>query len=621
MTGDVPVDGIDRPDRPVAATADEGPSSSAPGELRWKRLGIVIVVACIAGLAVGAVTHQVDQSLLVAVVVAVVIDLVVLGIIPALAKAQARAVRWILDRDGGARRKPDWSSLWLHSAIVTTSFASAVGGYVGADWLDQPASSPSPDEAQAPDDCGERPSRHAIDVAVVWEHADDGDAENTDQLDELDAFCQVAARFQLDVDRDDSRDDRDVAVNSVGPEIGRHLTDTIERGDPPDVAVIPQPHLVNHLGECRLLEELNPHVEALMHDPSQRVGIPWSWTRLVSDDSSGAAPVWGAFVKGAHKSLIWHRTDQVPPELVLDEAPDLTNPNAGWTWDQFVTWIDAYVDEVGPTGPAPLSFAAPAGDEWPLTDWFENQLALRNVDLYRKLADGTFVDWNGTDREALVTVLREMADVWGDDDIVPSGDLSPAETVDGHLDDRLRERHIAMAFHPSFLAEPVGDLYPDTVDVFRFPGLRDARRTVVGGDIAVVLRHGAVQDGAGFINWLTGRDAMEAWRTADRSYLAPNWSSPLAVPPDGGEEDLRQRLTQQLLEYEQPLFDLSDDRFATRDQDDQRATWTIFGEFFEEIREASHDQEAVDRAIGNVVDELAQEYRPEDPPCPRTRRS
>lgn len=439
-----------------------------------------------------------------------------------------------------------------------------------------------PTPADTTDACGRTSWDWAPEVVVVWEG------------EELSDFCAVVAAYGSDV-----------RVTSVGEGISRALIDRVESGDPPDVALIPQPSLVQRLVVTGRLCPMEPQVAERMPD---------EWRALVTGGEAGNAPEYpyGTFVKGVDKSLFWYRTGTIE-----DQEPE------GWAWDDLTEWVAAALDDG--SGIPPLE--VPAANQWTLTDWFENQLADRAPDLYRRLASGTDPDWGpGPDRDALVGVLDAMADVWAEPGVFPEGAAAPADTSWRDVGRRLYDSHAQLAFGPSVVAGTFGDL-PGNVSLrpIAFPGrVAGQGPSIVGGDIAVVLKQdGECREtilGRTLVDWLTDVEAMEAWIARDPGYLTPNLRSPLipgSDPPPAPADRVRSLLTSRLQHPPggELFFDLSDDRFAVKNDGDTTVTWDILGDYFDNVTTG-----AVPRAcaIDQTITRLSAAYRgdpPAIPPC------
>ncbi|HEY8527547.1 MAG TPA: extracellular solute-binding protein [Acidimicrobiales bacterium] len=432
-----------------------------------------------------------------------------------------------------------------------------------------------PWEEPPPDDCGNPPSGDAVEVMVVWEDR------------ELRDFCTVVAGYGPDV-----------AVTSVGEDIGTALAEAFDDGDPPDVAIVPQPSLVRQHAARGHLCATPPEVTEL---------FPTQWNDLVTVQAraGGQRQVYGAVVKGTHKSLFWYDLDALGSEDPAD-----------WTWGDLVHWVNSNIDS--PTVAAPLS--VPARSRWPLTDWFENQLAGTDPELYALLADGEPVDWS---HPSIRRALTDMAELWRTSGVLAGGPEGAAATRWYHLPRQVFEGRAALAFGPSFVAGAAEELPPShRLWVAAFPELAEGRPLIVGGDFAVVPDpSGACTDtteATAFVEWLTGEEAVERWARQDRGFVTPNELSPYAGRQDvlrGNWEDVRVLLTALLRPGpdDRLLFDLSDDQFAVANGGDAQGSWNVLHRFFREVTSGDVD---LNCALDDAIRGLEAEYRGEPPPDP-----
>ena len=398
------------------------------------------------------------------------------------------------------------------------------------------------------DDCDRPVDGTVLDVVVVWEGA------------ELADFCSVAAQYGR------------VEVDSVGEDIGAALD--AREGSPPDVAVIPQPSLVRRYATADRLCSIDD-------DVTDRFPARWNEFSTVRRAGSGAARIYGAMVKGALKSILWYN-----PALLGE--PELGPQD--WTWDDLGAWVDAHDD--GGSGVAALT--VPAGDRWPLTDWFESQLAGTDPELYERLSSGDVQDWHDSEvKQPIEDVLNAMAMLWRDKEAF--GDRAEANT-ELHWEDApgvLYDGDAVFAFGPSFLAGPIEDLPGNfALTPVGFPEMEQGRPFVVGGDLAVVPRPpggcSTATEGSGFVDFVTGEKAQELWTGLDPGFLSPGNTSPFFTDDEPGvpigDENVRLYLTFLLRETpaEQLHFDLSDDQFAGSGSD-ARGTWGIFFDFYTDV--------------------------------------
>lgn len=466
--------------------------------------------------------------------------------------------------------------------VIAALLAGAAVAVAVLAWLDRPE-----------DGCGRVPAAGAAEVLVVWEGA------------ELADFCAVVGEHE-----------RDVRVTSVGPDIATEVEARLAGGDPPDVAITPQASLVRRYASRG---ELCPFPSTEAADDELVDLFPDAWNGLVTvpEGGSGPARIYGVPVKGAHKSLFWYR-----PGTLDGEVPE------EWSWDDFTAWVSEMADD--PSSGAPLAIAA--GDRWPLTDWFESQLAGTASRLYDQLTARSDesdqpepIDWDGSAGRDLAATLTAMAELWRTPGVFAGGPEGARDRSWQELPRQLYDGEAVLAFGPSFLAGPIGDDLPANfrLQPVNFPELAQGHPLVVGGDFAVVPRsdQGCPRNGPGFdvVEWLTGGDALALWGRRDPGFLTPNANSPyrLAGGRDPDEsENVRVLLTALI---RQPPggrlhFDLSDDQFAGAGQGDPRALWTIFDEFFLDV---TGGRVGVECAVDRVVARLEAEYERtrEIPPC------
>jgi alpha-glucoside transport system substrate-binding protein len=409
-------------------------------------------------------------------------------------------------------------------------------------------------------------SDDTIEVLVVWEEK------------ELDWFQRVVDEYP----------GAEVVVRSTGTDIGEDLDQRFADGDPPDVAIIPQPRLVEHYAQQGRIVPVDDALGDL---------VPPAWNELVTTSVDGAAPrPYGAWVKGSYKSLFWARTD-----LVQSVHPD------EWVWTQLTEWVrDNIVD-----GPAEAPLTVSAKDCWPLTDWFENQLAAIDPELYDELAAGDMRVW---DHDAVRQALSDLAALWserrGPASALRGGPGGAAHTIWQQLPRQVADGEAALAFGPSFLAGQVGGLdNGDDLTYFGYPAVSgNPPPVVVGGDVAVIPRQpsGDEAKGSDLVDWLMDQVAIRRWTELDPGYLTPNAESPFLVDDPArslDDESLRPFLTQLLRAPGGGLhFDLSD-QFGAVNEGEPGGASEVFFDFFQDVTANPPVPGAVDRAIGRLESE------------------
>jgi ABC-type glycerol-3-phosphate transport system substrate-binding protein len=402
---------------------------------------------------------------------------------------------------------------------------------------------------------GCRPARRAVQVAVVWSGT------------ELARFREVVGRYPGPVDVVSARNDIDAFLRA-----------RFRTASQPDVAILPQIGLIADYARRGWLTPMAPPVAA-------RFAAPWN--DLLTVDGVQ----FGAWVKAAHKSLLWY-------------APDLLVGQPQATWDEFT----ATVRRLAAQGhPAPLAIGA--ADGWVLTDWLENLLtAVATQAEYQGLVDGT-VRW---DTGAVRDALTRLAAVWG----VPGAFADGARRAlltqqEESVVQVVAQRRAAMVLEGDFVASVAEDFRPvgaAPLATARFPAVAGIRPLLVAGDAAVVL--GGSTAGHDLVDWLTGPEVFRSW-IGTGGYLSPN----LLIPLDAYPEGLTARLADELRSATGTLrFDLSDQLRGSLGGPDGLGIWKILQDFFAIVTSPGTTMDdAVDRTCRRLVRAAVQSRREAGP--------
>jgi ABC-type glycerol-3-phosphate transport system substrate-binding protein len=307
------------------------------------------------------------------------------------------------------------------------------------------------------------------------------------------------------------------------------LSRRLAEGDPPDLALLPQPGLLRDLAAGGFLVRPGPRVVAAVRD---RYGPVWQ--RL----GSYAGTVYGVWFKAAHKSLLWYDVAAFEQAGVVPPA-DLPG-------------LRKIAHVLTATGrPA---FAVSAGEAWTLTDWFE--------DLYLRVAGPHHYDLLANHRIAwtdpsVLRTLRVMAALLRPADI--AGGISGARRTSFEASVDLTfgaHRGAAMLHGADFVAGVIGarthaELGVDA-DAFVLPGLSAVPTIVGGGDVAVELT--ASRAGDELLEYLATPEAAAVWARRG-GFLSPNVDLDLSIYPD----DITRSGARSLLDAGAGFrFDLSD---------------------------------------------------------------
>lgn len=321
-----------------------------------------------------------------------------------------------------------------------------------------------------------------------------------------------------------------VRFTSTGRNIGTVLTSRIEAGDAPDVAVLPQPGLLEELVRRRAVRPIESAAGTLVDE-----NYPKVWRELGSVDGI----LYGVWFKAANKSTVWYRTKAFFDAGV---APPKTWPK-----------LKEVAAKLAVKGQTPL--AVGAADGWTLTDWFENvYLRTAGPGRYDQLVQRQ-IPW--TD-ESVKEALRTLAEVLGRPEWLAGGpEGSLASSFEHSIVQTFGQpNRAAMTMEGSFVASNIEKETMTRVGgearFFEFPSIGGSRRSVIfGGDVAVLLADSDA--GRELVRYLATREAAEPWAEAG-GFLSPNISVDPAAYPDLTTRQLARSLVEPVV----VRFDLSD---------------------------------------------------------------
>jgi alpha-glucoside transport system substrate-binding protein len=416
------------------------------------------------------------------------------------------------------------------------------------------------DEGEITESGAGQPSPAATDVSgtvsamAVWTGAEQDSFQAV-----IDAFNEVYP-------------DVTVNYNSAGDQLPTVLGTAVEGGNPPDVAVVPQPGLMNEYaerGELMPLDFARDTIEANFSE---------DWVTLGSVDDQ----LYGLVFKGANKSTVWYNVN------VLSDA-GITEPPA--TWDDLLSAADT----VGASGVPAWSIAG--ADGWTLTDWFENvYLRTAGPDMYDQLAAHE-IPW--TD-QSVVDALTALQGVFENKDNIAGNPLQvdfPTSVTQVFGDDP----DAAMVYEGDFVQGVILDstnAQPETdFNVFDFPSIDGSAPAVVGGGDMVIMftDNPAAQ---AFVEYLATPEAAEVW-AARGGFSSPNMNVDPNVYPDA----LTQQTATALAEAETFRFDMSDLAPSAFGGTPGQGEWQILQDFLRDPSDpeqtAQQLEDAAARAYGN----------------------
>jgi alpha-glucoside transport system substrate-binding protein len=318
---------------------------------------------------------------------------------------------------------------------------------------------------------------------------------------------------------------------SAGDDIAAFLGPKIEGGQPPDVAILPQPGVLQSFaadGDLTPIEDFAGDVVDENFAPGAReVGT-------VNDT------LYAVWFRAAQKSTVWYNTH------VFSDAG--VEPPA--TWDELLTTAQTISD----SGVPPYSVGVDVG--WPLSDLFENiYLRTAGPDMYDQLAKHEIAWTDPSVKDA----LTKMGDILGDPDLIAGGTSGALQTdFTGSVTQMFADPpEGAMLFEGNFVGAVVnGDTQskvgPDA-DFFDFPSIDGSEPAVMGGgDLAALLKDS--EGGKALIKFLATPEAAEVWAGLG-GYISPNKNVDISAYTD----PVDQRVAQALIDAGDSVrYDLSD---------------------------------------------------------------
>jgi ABC-type glycerol-3-phosphate transport system substrate-binding protein len=319
----------------------------------------------------------------------------------------------------------------------------------------------------------------------------------------------------------------EVNYTSAGDQLPTQLSTAVEGGNPPDIAVLPQPGLMRDFAGQDALQPLDFAREDI------ETNLGESAIELGSVDDT----LYGFLFKAANKSTVWYNVAAFEDAGV--EPPE--------SWDDMI----AAAETINASGVPAWSIGG--ADGWTLTDLFENiYLRTAGPEMYDQLSNHE-IPW--TD-QSVKDALTEMAKIVGDTENIAGGTAGALQT------DFPTSVSNVFSENPKAAIVIEGDFVPGVVEsplepesgfnVFDFPAIGDSPPSVVGGGDTVVMFTDSPAAQA-LIRYLTTAEAAEAWASRG-GFASLNKELDTSVYPDA----ITQATAGPLSEAEVFRFDLSD---------------------------------------------------------------
>ena len=382
---------------------------------------------------------------------------------------------------------------------------------------------------------GRRAEQRVLQVAGTWTGQERVNFEKVLELFERTTDVEVSYAYQT-------------------REIAKTLRNRANARCPPDIALLPQPGLLQEFAEEGWLEPLDPKSEAR---------VDRNYTAAWRERASLGNKPYGVWLKAANKSMFWYNRG-------LFAAANVKPPR---TW-QGLQRVAARLSE---QGIAPFAVAGASGSAWTLTDWFENvYLRTAGKAKYDALARGDVKWTDSTVRRALLT----LSEILSRSEWLAGGRRGAART---EYEQSVRQvfsqkPRAAMVFEGDFVAGLHPSHSTETVSytgTFPFPAIERAHDAVIaGGDVAVRFKTKNASAASEFMHFLAGPAAAGPWASAG-GFISPNKN----LDPRVYKDSITRRLATTLIEAETTSFDLSDLQPPAFGAEAGQGMWRIFEQY------------------------------------------
>lgn len=378
--------------------------------------------------------------------------------------------------------------------------------------------------------------------------------------------------FQAVIDRfNETYPDVRVNYQAAGDNVPTVVGTAVEGGNPPDIATIAQPGLIEQFQARGALEPID----------YARDTIEDNYSSDFVDLGTIDGELYTFVFKGANKSTVWFNVRSFENAGVEPPA----------TWEE----MQGAARTIEASGVPTYSIAG--ADGWTLTDLFENiYIRQAGPEMYDQLAEHR-IPW--TD-ESVRTALASMGEIFQNGNNIAGGRSGALQTEfpDAVTNVFSEDPRAALIIEGDFVPGVIGDanpLEPETgYDVFAFPSIDDSAEMVVGGgdSITVFSSTPAVR---AFVEWLATPEAAEVW--AERGgFSSPNRNLDPSVYPD----EITRETASAIAEAETFRFDMSDLAPAAFGGTPGQGEWAILQDFLANPRNVDGTAQALERSAARA---------------------
>jgi alpha-glucoside transport system substrate-binding protein len=393
-----------------------------------------------------------------------------------------------------------------------------------------------------------------------------GDGEFSGTTLEVSATWSGAEQENFEAVLDVFEEQTGATVNytSFGDNGATTLNTQVEGGNPPDVAVVGQPALMQQLAADGALAPLSGDAaDAVAENYAQ------TWVDLGTVDGT----LYGVWFKAANKSTVWYNAD------IYDEA-GATEPE---DWDGFLEQLQLVSD----SGYAGISIGADVG--WPLTDWFENvYLRTAGGDMYDQLTNHE-IPWTDP---SVTEALEVLATLWGTPLVQPgAAQRTFPETIPAVFG---ANPEAGTVYEGDFVAGNIADdgnsVVGENALFYDFPAINGSEPSVVGGgDVAIAFND---EDATmALMAFLASPESAEVW-VPNGGLTSPNQNVDTSLYPD----DTARQIAEALVGAETFRFDMSDLTPSAFGGTPGQGFWQVMIEFLQDPADVAGAQQKLEDA-------------------------
>jgi alpha-glucoside transport system substrate-binding protein len=356
----------------------------------------------------------------------------------------------------------------------------------------------------------------------------------------------------------------------------------VSGGNPPDVAILPNPALLQEFAQRGDLQPLDEMLD--MNQLQQDYSETWIEQATVNGQ------LYGLFVKAATKSTVWYN-----PNTFEENNYEIPN-----TWDELLQLSQQMAQDGTP--PWSIGVESGAASGWPASDWVQELiLAEAGPDVYDQWVDHE-IPW--TD-DAIRAGFERFGEVVHNDDFVSGGTDQIVSTsfqdaaYAPYQDPPRAQMYFLGAFAQGFIEEQFDDLQPvEDYDFFDFPPVdQQFQNAATGGaDVLVVFNDNAST--RSFVEYLSQGQNWESWAQAG-GYTTPNQG----LDPETYPDELSRKAAEQLTESEIFRFDADDAMPA----EVQNAFWEGLLEYIQNPNQLDQILQNIENVAEEAYAQLEQE--------------